>query len=462
LYFVWTSRKPIPRQRPSSAIYNHAMTTEAHSHDWITIFDEVRCELCGAQRGSRLGDEPCTVPYPEPPPQTQADLLWRLIFTDNPADIARLEAELEGTRAKAVDEMIERSCSGSGDQAHTGRAKGSEQRPPDRGRGAACFSMEIKKVPSPHKSKYQPHDPALDRRPAKLVHAILLGLLLLTGAGSAAAGPQAGPVGAPSGPYNWQPWWVPIVTPATDSHVFLLEAGVYRPPGDGPFPLVTINHGKPRGGNLVAQTMHPDYVRAAQWFVDRGFAVVVPMRRGYGSSQGDISDIAGKCDDRDYFTSARLTAAEMEGVITYMRRQVFVDPNHVVVVGHSWGGLGALGVAYDASPGVVGIINFDGGGGSFAPGQICSGKDRLIADVGRLGTGNHIPEIWLYAENDQYFAPPLAHAMYNAYRAKAQAPVTFIDLPSFDEDGHFTIMRGDPALWAAPVARFLAGLRPKH
>ena len=109
-----------------------------------------------------------------------------------------------------------------------------------------------------------------------------------------------------------------------------------------------------------------------------------------------------------------------------MRRQSFVDPNNVVVLGHSWGGLGALGIAYDAPPGVVGIINFAGGGGSFAPGQICSGKDRLIADVGRLSAGDHIPEIWLYAENDDRFAPPLAHAMYDAYRAKARAPVTFV------------------------------------
>ena len=154
---------------------------------------------------------------------------------------------------------------------------------------------------------------------------------------------------------------------------------------------------------------------------------------------GDIGDIAGGCNDRDYFATARLTAAEMEGVIAYMRRQIFVDPKNVIVLGHSWGGLGALGVAYDAPPGVIGIINFAGGGGSFAPGQICSGRDRLIADVGRLGAGDHIPGIWLFAENDDRFAPQLAHAMYDAYRAKARAPVTFVDLPPLDADGHFTI-----------------------
>jgi len=36
--------------------------------------------------------------------------MWRLIFTDNPADIARLQTELDGTQAEAVDFMIEETC----------------------------------------------------------------------------------------------------------------------------------------------------------------------------------------------------------------------------------------------------------------------------------------------------------------------------------------------------------------
>jgi hypothetical protein len=36
--------------------------------------------------------------------------MWRLIFTDKPADIAPLEAELENTQSAAVDFMIEETC----------------------------------------------------------------------------------------------------------------------------------------------------------------------------------------------------------------------------------------------------------------------------------------------------------------------------------------------------------------
>ena len=97
-------------------------------------------------------------------------------------------------------------------------------------------------------------------------------------------------------------------------------------------------------------------------------------------------------------------------------------------------------------PGVVAAINFAGGGGSFAPGRICSGEDRLIAASGKLGAGDRIPELWLYAANDQYFAPPLTHAMYDAYHATAKAPVTVVELPSFGADGHLTLSRGDLGL----------------
>jgi hypothetical protein len=91
----------------------------------------------------------------------------------------------------------------------------------------------------------------------------------------------------PPGPGNRQLWSVPVGTGAEQS---LLETMVYRPPGAGPFPLVTINHGKPRPGDSDPSAMHPGFGAAAHWFVDRSFAVAVPMRRGYGLSPGPISD----------------------------------------------------------------------------------------------------------------------------------------------------------------------------
>jgi predicted acyl esterase len=167
---------------------------------------------------------------------------------------------------------------------------------------------------------------------------VLIAILATSCANDQTRDRRAGSVNVPLGPDNKQLWWVPIDTGIGQS---LLETIVYRPSGPGPFPLVTINHGKPRPGGADPSAMHPAFGAAAHWFVDRGFAVAVPMRRGYGSSQGPISDTAGPCSDRDYFATALTTAVDIGGVVAYLRNQYFVDRNRVVVVGQSYGGLGA-------------------------------------------------------------------------------------------------------------------------
>ena len=100
-------------------------------------------------------------------------------------------------------------------------------------------------------------------------------------------GGQIGPTEAAQGSYNQQSWWVPMQEASRSITPHLLEARVYRPAGTGPFPLVTINHGAPRPGTDVQQA-RPGFAAAARWFVRRGFAVVVPMRRGYGHSGGMV------------------------------------------------------------------------------------------------------------------------------------------------------------------------------
>ena len=44
----------------------------------------------------------------------------------------------------------------------------------------------------------------------------------------------------------------------------------------------------------------------------------------------------------------------------------------------------------------------------------------------------------------------------------AKAPVTSVDLPPFDGDGHFTLMRRNPSTCATPVGRFLSGSPTKN
>ncbi|MET7142325.1 dienelactone hydrolase family protein [Xanthomonas sp. PPL139] len=245
---------------------------------------------------------------------------------------------------------------------------------------------------------------------------------------------------------------MPVVVQGVD---YDLAARVYRPAGPGPFPLIVIHHGTPADKRKLADT-RLGFARAARWFAAHGDMVVVALRPGYGNSSGRYLEGAGNCHDVDFVVAGRKIAAAEAAIVEAAARLPGVDPQRIVVVGQSAGGLGAVALADAPPPGVRGVISFAGGRGSNGKEVICAGEDRLIEAEKTLGAANTLPQLWLYAENDHFFRHELAHRMYTAYRAGSTPPVAFVDLPPFGDDGHKTFAQADPSVWARPVAAFLA------
>ena len=71
-----------------------------------------------------------------------------------------------------------------------------------------------------------------------------------------------------------------------------LRATVFRPAGaiTERHPLVVINHGTSES-NRMSVSM-PVYYWLSRWFVDRGFAVVLPQRRGHGATGGTLVELS--------------------------------------------------------------------------------------------------------------------------------------------------------------------------
>ncbi|MGH8808290.1 MAG: alpha/beta hydrolase family protein, partial [Noviherbaspirillum sp.] len=67
-----------------------------------------------------------------------------------------------------------------------------------------------------------------------------------------------------------------------------LETTIFKPPGDGPFPLLIMNHGKALGDPRLQG--RDRFVVVSREFVKRGYAVVIPMRKGFSRSTGDYAD----------------------------------------------------------------------------------------------------------------------------------------------------------------------------
>jgi dienelactone hydrolase len=233
-----------------------------------------------------------------------------------------------------------------------------------------------------------------------------------------------------------------------------LEARVFRPPGSGPFPLVVINHGTPVSIR-DAGSEKLGFTKAARWFVTQGFIVVVALRPGFGTSDGPYQESSSPCDNRDYVHDGRETAEVESAIVASAAGLPAVDPKRIVVVGQSAGGFGVIALADQPPQGVRGVISFAGGRGGDDHEHICGGAQRLVKAAGVFGQANRVPQLWLFASNDHFFAPPVAHAMFEAYQAGSAPHVRFVDLPAFGDDGHKTLARADPSVWADPVLKFL-------
>jgi len=243
-----------------------------------------------------------------------------------------------------------------------------------------------------------------------------------------------------------------------------LEATLYQPAGRGPFPLVVLSHGTPREARQ-RRAMGRLRFNAQGWeFVSLGFAVVIPMRRGYGHSEGDYAEEEGFCDRALFYEAGMESAQDLLATVRYLSSLPFIDPHRIVLAGHSSGGFASLALASKGFPGLVGVINFAGGRGSMKE-KNCS-PANLVAACARFGRTSRVPTLWLYAENDTYFPPWLAREMYGAFR-QAGGQAQLVMLPAFAEEGHFLFsdVRG-LAQWTPAVNRFLntlgfPGLMPR-
>src|SRR5881227_2244032 len=144
----------------------------------------------------------------------------------------------------------------------------------------------------------------------------LFGLLIAAALGSPAAMAQMrfGPEGAEGEPNRMQQWLVPSPEPGIAAHALL-----FRPPGEGPFPLALIAHASTENVLRRAQMPQPEYRALAAWLVARGFAVLVPERPGHGVTAGKYLEDQGGCDEADYAKSGRATAAEIATAMDFVR-----------------------------------------------------------------------------------------------------------------------------------------------
>jgi dienelactone hydrolase len=232
-----------------------------------------------------------------------------------------------------------------------------------------------------------------------------------------------------------------------------LEAYLVRPAASKRYPLALLSHGTPRDFNDRATMSARKYHAISLEFARRGFAALIVLRRGYGTSPGDRVDSLGPCARAAYLPATAVAVADLRAAIDAMARRSDVTTTGMIAVGHSAGGLAIVALTAQAPPGLVAALNFAGGRGSSSDNNVCN-PDDLVQAFATYGKTSRVPMLWVYAANDLFFAPALAHRFYDAFRSGG-GNAKFIDAPAYGDDGHYLYSTVNGPLWTPMVDAFL-------
>jgi dienelactone hydrolase len=231
----------------------------------------------------------------------------------------------------------------------------------------------------------------------------------------------------------------------------------YRPHGPGPLPWIVMSHGTaatPEANRKIGRYRALPAIR--EW-VKRGYAVVVPVRRGYGASGGTFGDSYGTCKSPDFRRAGEGGALDLLATIEWAKTQTDLDRRRWLLVGQSAGGFASIYTASKRPDGLVAVLAFAPGRGGRPdtdPGQPCW-PDLMAKLFGSIAPDIAVPVLWFYAENDAFIGPDAARLWFDSFR-KAGGRGDFVMLPPFRENrGHgvYPSTTGIP-LWTAAVATF--------
>ena len=249
-----------------------------------------------------------------------------------------------------------------------------------------------------------------------------------------------------------------MVPVTIDGEQVKLATITYKPSGNGPFPTLIFHHGSTGGGRDPAVFARPHDPKAlAGWFAARGWAVILPSRRGRGGSEGLYDE--GFSPDRTQGYSCEPTLAlagadralsDIDAITSVLLEQPFVDRNRVAVGGNSRGGV--LAVAWSGRrPRVArAVANFVGGWVS----KRCWSIDVINPDLFRRGAGFDRPTLWLYGDNDPFYSLRHSRLSFAAFQAAGGKGAFHSYGPPQGLTGHQIV--SSPELWSDALDAYLA------
>jgi dienelactone hydrolase len=220
-------------------------------------------------------------------------------------------------------------------------------------------------------------------------------------------------------------------------------------------PYLLFSHGRAGTDQERGKFGRSSEKRNSEYFVSKGFTVILPTRIGYGVSGGPDADYSGACGNKNYLEARKVAIDQSKQVLNHVFDFSYIDKTKGIVVGQSVGGFTTIGLSAENISGLKGAINFAGGdGGDPIKSAEKPCGDYLIKDTfAKYGASNKVPTLWLYSVNDKFWGEQLPKDWFAAFQ-KAGGKGQFISLPAYKEDGH-SIFRGDLNAWKNDFEKFI-------
>lgn len=220
-------------------------------------------------------------------------------------------------------------------------------------------------------------------------------------------------------------------------------------------PYLLFSHGRAGTDQEIGKFGRSSEKRNSEYFVSKGFTVILPTRIGYGVSGGPDADYSGACGNKNYLEARKVAIDQSKQVLNHVFDFSYIDRTKGIVVGQSVGGFTTIGLSAENISGLKGAINFAGGdGGDPIKSAEKPCGDYLIKDTfAKYGASNKVPTLWLYSVNDKFWGEQLPKDWFAAFQ-KAGGKGQFISLPAYKEDGH-SIFRGDLNAWKNDFEKFI-------
>lgn len=260
---------------------------------------------------------------------------------------------------------------------------------------------------------------------------------------------------------------IPVSTGGFFNSTVEMTAEVFMPEGRAPFSVVVYSHGRsstPQERADIKEVIPRDYLR---FWLAHGFAVVAPMRPGYGKTggpdremPGHAWDASGNCTRPPNFRRVMDVASPtVLATLDWIRKQTWANTSSLILTGNSVGGILTVAVGSQNLDGVIGFIDFAGGIGgnpSLSPGKSCD-PNQLRDMYAAYGKTAKVPSLWMYAENDKFWGAEAPKGWHAAF-AQGGSISKFVTTETLTgQDAHDLVFFGKH-LWEKPVETFVKQL----